>query len=131
MIYSKEKPVSVDNWGYEVFRCPSCGVQILPEQKYCMECGELIIRNQNFEKDEGIKMAKLELEIDFKKLGEELAKHDFVEVVRCRDCKHWDDVPIADERQSHECHLIDGNKDKVRIATPSDWFCPAGERREE
>lgn len=56
---------------------------------------------------------------------------DYVLVVRCKDCKHWDDVPIADDRQDHECHLIDGNKYKIRIVTPLDWFCPAGERRSE
>lgn len=58
------------------------------------------------------------------------SKPDIVEVVRCKDCKHWDDVP-ADETQDHECHLIDGNKNKIRIVTPSDWFCPQGERRSE
>lgn len=56
---------------------------------------------------------------------------DIVEVIRCKYCDHWDDVPIADERQDHECHLIDGNKYKIRIVTPPDWFCPAGERREK
>lgn len=53
-----------------------------------------------------------------------------VEVVRCKNCKHWDGVP-ADETQDHECHLFDGNEEKIRIATPSDWFCPMGERRSE
>ncbi len=57
-------------------------------------------------------------------------KPDIVEVVRCKDCKRWDGVP-ADETQDHECHLFDGNEEKIRIATPSDWFCPAGERRSE
>ena len=53
---------------------------------------------------------------------------DAVSVVRCKNCKHWDGVP-ADETQDHECHLFDGNEEKIRIATPSDWFCPMGERR--
>lgn len=53
------------------------------------------------------------------------------EVVRCKDCKHWDDVPIADGRQGHECHWVNGNKYKIRIVTPPDWFCPMGERRSE
>ena len=53
-----------------------------------------------------------------------------VEVVRCKDCKRWVDVP-TDETQDHECHLFDGNTDNIRIATPSDWFCPKGERRSE
>lgn len=52
-----------------------------------------------------------------------------VEVVRCEDCKHWDDVHITE--RGHECNLINGNKYKIRIATPSDWFCPMGERRSE
>ena len=57
---------------------------------------------------------------------------EVVEVVRCKYCKHWGDVPIADGRlEDHECHLIDGNNHKIRIVTPSDWFCPAGERRSE
>ena len=55
---------------------------------------------------------------------------EVVDVVRCKDCKHWDGVP-ADETQDHECHLFDGNEEKIRIATPSYWFCPMGERRSE
>lgn len=51
-------------------------------------------------------------------------------LVRCEDCKRWDGVP-ADETQDHECHLFDGNEEKLRIATPSYWFCPMGERRSE
>lgn len=53
-------------------------------------------------------MAKLELEIDFKALGEELAKHGFVEVVRCKDCRRW-----------CICHHSD------------EWFCGDGERRDD
>ena len=54
------------------------------------------------------------------------------EIVRCKDCKHWGDVPIAcGSLEDHECHLIDGNKHKIRIGTPSYWFCPEGERRNE
>lgn len=51
-------------------------------------------------------------------------------MVRCEDCKRWDGVP-ADETQDHECHLFDGNEENIRIATPSYWFCPMGEREEE
>ena len=60
----------------------------------------------------------------------EMIKEQCVQVVRCEDCKRWDDVP-ADETQDHECHLFDGNKENLRIATPSYWFCPKGERRSE
>jgi hypothetical protein len=56
---------------------------------------------------------------------------DAVQVVRCKDCKHWDDVPADEKTQDHECHLFDGNEEKLRIATPSYWFCPMGERRSE
>ena len=54
-------------------------------------------------------------------------------IVRCKDCKRWDDAPITDE-SDHECHLFDDkgeNEYQIRIATPSDWFCPMGERRSE
>ena len=54
---------------------------------------------------------------------------DAVKVIRCKDCKHWDDVSITEK--GHECNLTNGNKYKIRIATPSDWFCPMGERRSE
>lgn len=37
-------------------------------------------------------MAKLEIEIDFEALGEALAEHDFVEVIRCKDCKYFKTV---------------------------------------
>ena len=56
---------------------------------------------------------------------------DAVQIVRCKDCKRWDDIPISDEKSDHECHLFDGNEENLRIATPSNWFCPMGERRSE
>ena len=56
---------------------------------------------------------------------------EVTDLVRCEECNHWDDVPITDEKPDHECHLFDGNKNKIIIATPSDWFCPMGERRTE
>ena len=66
----------------------------------------------------GKKMAKLELEIDFKKLGEELAKHNFVEVVHCRDCKFY----TVEERWCRRLGLCG--------AFGGEGFCSHGERRE-
>ena len=59
-------------------------------------------------------MAKLEMEIDFEALGEELAKHDFIEVVRCKDCKH---NPAADDN----CPL------PVQCIVP-EGYCHLGEK---
>ena len=42
----------------------------------------------------------------------------YVQVVRCKDCKHWD----ADD---HECNIKTG-----WFACGADWFCADGERKE-
>lgn len=63
-------------------------------------------------------MAKVELEIDFEALGEELAKHDFVEVVRCKDCKFRHDNSIGYWKPCRE------------VIVDDDWFCADGERGE-
>lgn len=69
-------------------------------------------------------MAKLEMEIDFKALGEVLAEHDFVEVIRCKDCKHC----ITHEKILF-CGYM-GNIGDWRFRTETD-FCSRGERKDE
>ena len=64
-------------------------------------------------------MAKVELEIDFEALGEELAKHDFVEVVRCKDCKY-----------NNRCMLQSFVRDNAVEPITDDWFCADGVRKE-
>lgn len=61
---------------------------------------------------------KLEMEIDFKKLGRELAKHDFVEVVHCRDCEYWREIDGIFGECHNGCH-------------DAEFYCKDGERREE
>ena len=61
-------------------------------------------------------MAKLEMEIDFKSLREELAKYDFVEVVRCGDCE-WYRIG----RQTDYCEL-------AGVDCKPDHFCSWGEK---
>ena len=39
----------------------------------------------------------------------------FPEIVRCRDCKYWED--------SENCPVYD-------LERPEDWFCADGERKE-
>ena len=65
---------------------------------------------------------KLEMEIDFAKLGEELAKHDFVEVVRCGDCEYWKQIDPC----FGECLRFTGE-----MVIDVNWFCADGDRREE
>ena len=67
---------------------------------------------------------KLELEIDFKKLGEELAKHDFVQVVRCKDCKYG-------RPYKHTNAYVACDVDLELVDKYKDFFCADGERRSE
>ena len=54
----------------------------------------------------------------------DLCSADVVEVVRCKDCKHFHDG-IYNGEYWMEC-------DEYRIALSSDeWFCADGERRED
>ncbi len=51
---------------------------------------------------------------------------DFVNVVRCKDCKHWIDVTeVEDGVRYAECELF---SDEHEFG--ENWFCKDGERRE-
>jgi len=49
-----------------------------------------------------------------------------VEIVTCKDCKHWDKCSaprVPDEKEYHYCPMEDFN-------TAEDYFCAYGERKE-
>lgn len=48
------------------------------------------------------------------------------EIVRCRDCKHYDPHPT----DSGVCFLPDGDGDFARWEVEPDGFCKWGERRD-
>ncbi len=58
-----------------------------------------------------------------------ILEKDAVEVVRCKDCKHWMDSWVApDGKQEHGyCHMEEA--DDVVVGRWSDDFCSYGERR--
>lgn len=47
-------------------------------------------------------------------------KADFVEVVRCKDCKHWSSIGFAENA---------GWCEKKDVAALYDGFCESGERK--
>ena len=60
---------------------------------------------------------------EISRLFEEL---ELVRVVRCKDCKWWDEY--------HECALMDERRmgwDDFDKRTRPDWYCADGERAEE
>lgn len=61
--------------------------------------------------------------------AEEMRGGDFVrgEIVRCRDCKHYDPHPT----DGGVCFLPDGDGDFARWEVEPDGFCNWGERREQ
>lgn len=61
--------------------------------------------------------------VNWDDIKEHMAKSDIVEVVRCKDCKHWDTTWENDwEKDYHYCPIIDGIR-------KGDWFCADAERR--
>lgn len=65
----------------------------------------------------------IEVKMNMEEIIDRLKKDDFVQVVRCKDCK-WGRVSCG----NIECH--------VDLNIPSeyhgyDWYCPNGERKEE
>ena len=95
----------------------------MPES--CIDCP--------FVKAEGTKFfcSRIMKYIDKDNLGN---KHDdcpLVEIVTCKDCKHWDKCSVPrvldeddeDEKEYRYCHLEDFN-------TAEDYFCAYGERKE-
>lgn len=55
------------------------------------------------------------------------SKADFVEVVRCRDCKHWNCVSGVTEHMG--CDIFCDNHGREYPTNPDD-FCSYGERKE-
>ena len=52
---------------------------------------------------------------------------DAVEVVRCKDCKHW---RREYEWMPHECSIFNGCYETTGYPTGPDDFCSYGERKE-
>lgn len=60
-------------------------------------------------------------------IGEGLAHHVMrEEVVRCRDCKHWRETPMADGSKGHRRSGV-----MTFVEPDPDGFCSWGERRKE
>lgn len=53
-----------------------------------------------------------------------LEKADYVQVVRCKDCRHWQGKSENDATE--ECDGVMGN-----IRTTPDFYCAYGERKDE
>lgn len=69
---------------------------------------------------------KVAFSLVYKKLRE-LPTADVVEVVRCKDCKHWN---CASNRTEHmECDIFCGCYGRGYATNPDD-FCSYGERRD-
>lgn len=60
------------------------------------------------------------------RLSKEKVCTDFMEVVRCKDCKHYMEYPLnkVDKRMCCYVHLLTPH------FTPEDGFCSYGERKE-
>ena len=59
-------------------------------------------------------------------------KADFVEVVRCKDCKHWAKMRYDTllERSFGDCHNDDTPFHcETRPCTNGDYYCGSGERK--
>lgn len=72
-------------------------------------------------------MAKMSIPIlvDWESIKDHLAKSDIVEVVRCKDCKHWD---------GYFCHNKwwgDGYGNYTPPIKSEEGFCDWAERKEE
>lgn len=55
-------------------------------------------------------------------LGEDAIPAVQPEIVRCKDCKHWDTEWSVSESGAHYCPMVDGNRN-------SDFYCADAERR--
>ena len=52
-----------------------------------------------------------------------IGKKEFVNIIRCKDCKNWDTTWQNDwAKNYHYCPLVDGTRN-------GDWFCADGEKK--
>ena len=84
--------------------CVCCGSQIPEGRQYCVICGY--------------------------KVGE--TKPDLVEVVRCKDCKHWEVFMLTDKSRNYGCckHTYDRFSEETSRHRHKTDFCRYGERKE-
>ena len=64
----------------------------------------------------------------YSKIQDKMLNGDLVEVVRCKDCKHWS---YAQSINRHECNIFNGAYDWIGYPTKEKDFCSYGERKEE
>ena len=60
-------------------------------------------------------------------------KADYVEVVFCKDCKHWERLyyrPFVEPRDDGRCRALWQFHGAERYTTLEDHFCSYGERKE-
>jgi hypothetical protein len=57
----------------------------------------------------------------------EMPAADVVEVVRCKDCKHWQYI-IGEKTEYYECRIFCGAYERGYTTVAND-FCSYGERR--
>lgn len=75
-------------------------------------------------------MAKMSVPIlvDWESIKDHLAKSDIVEVIRCKECKHFIKARSEDEYDS--CSILFEMQD-VPLKTDGDKYCAWAERKEE
>lgn len=54
---------------------------------------------------------------------------DFVEIVRCKDCKHWNPYPnlYGEHRTDGDCSCLSETHDAARPMTQQSHYCSYGE----
>ena len=61
-------------------------------------------------------------------------KSDYVAVVRCKDCKHWERLyyrPFVEPRDDGRCRALWQFHGAERYTTLEDHFCSYGERKDK
>lgn len=103
-----------DHWGYVRSFCPSCGAQYIAGQKFCQECGKRLEDERVINMESGIYTDNPD---DAMRYIASCDRVESVDVVRCKDCKHWGKIA---------CGCWDGY-----TKTDDNWFCADGRRRYE
>ena len=121
-------------------RCVCCGAIIPEGRQVCLNCEmgvnektKLIDANKVFERANEVTFMGFRAEErkkHFMDLVSEILKQptvDAVEVVRCKDCKHY--VQFLRDEKECRCTIFSGCYDRPYPTEPDD-FCSYGERRE-
>ena len=115
--------MSVSKWAYDPKKCD--GLPCPQDCDLCPKRDNLEAGIYSDNPDDQMRYVQTTQPVDL--WGYPRKLDDYVLVVRCRDCRHWETIFDADKAENGLCYAFKYST----FVTPRDGFCFKGERKEK